>query len=836
MTYCSVKDPKPRIQCFTEKFESASQQRSQITSTTLNIHGSSSPVVHLEALSDQHDEKELWSAGVLVVHQNSEVRWLSQNLEREEWKALAAQGASENGVELKTSVEHAVVLDLRQAQKSLLKSREDVLAMLGGSHEMAAEEEQLKLLVLITRNHAQGADEALHLHMFTLGFGKPTDNMLSATSAKPLQEVMSFRLPEPDNLRPQIGRSMFAFYSASGVLHQYSDRAIAEYDLRGSSPRLSHYMQTGPDPITSCLRLPNSTAMTTSSTSISVLDMQYRSVQDDYPLHTPSDATSNLSESISPDKHAIAGVHLVSYFAPLNLAVAIQGRKLVAFHVDTPEVQTSGNKKRKRGGLLADSIGLGIKFTQPLHQQESATGNTPKALGLSLSSSRNLGDQWESVKATMDRHITQKNVDDFEKLMASQPIFSETVTEVSVDLDPFAVPKKSTTTDRRVVLYLLSKMFTLDRDTLALPKGGQGAPLNLRINFFAPKLFQWLVRSGDFTAQQVEASLKHEGALSLKDRLPPGSFVQALADFDTSLETLSMVFKNPARVDVGDIVHALRLIIKILLPSSIPDETRMITNGDNRVQSVTDEVTLPVSSTAVHNTDVVSSAAADSSTAKALFELCLARLSAFHDSQVSKALRQHLVKDELISLVHLLRMELARSGWLSHYTDEEFAPVASKDQPEDQLSIIAKIFNCVIDAIGTGGWIAGNASASDLMETEDTIIYMKAEISAALEGIEEATYMKGLLDAILLFGKSVSTQPKPPKVLDASQTPHKVKPITIPLGSIQDNFLPLGLKAPQGVSQPKVGAGGEIQQRSKRDIGRLKSKMVGKYSFERIII
>lgn len=836
LTYCSVKDPKPRIQCFTEKYETASQQGSQITSTTLNIKGSSSPVIHLEALSDNHDEKKLRTAGVLVVHENSEVRWLSQNLEREEWKALAALGASENGVELKSRVEHAVVLDLRQAQKSLLKSREDVLAMLGANQEVDIEEEKQKLLVLITRNHAPGAEDALHLRMFNLRLGKPTAGMVSAISIKPLQEVMSLPLPEPDPLRPQGGKSTFAFHSASGVLHQYSDRSIAEYDLTGSSPRLSHYMQTGPDSMTSCLRLSNLTVMATSSTSISVLDMQYRSVQDSMSLHTQSDTPSNLSQSTLPDRHANPGVHLLSYFAPLNLVVAIQGRKLVAFHVDTPQAHSSGNKKRKRGGLLADSIGRGMKFTQPLHPQESATSKIPKALSLSSSSSRNLGDQWQSLRATMDRYITQQNVEGFEKFMASQPIFSKTATDARDDLDPFAVPRKSTTTDRRMVLYLLSKIFTLDQDTPAVPKGGQGARLNLRITFFTLKLFQWFVRTGDFTAQQVEASLKHAGALSSKDRLPVGSFVQALADFDTSLETLSMVFKSPAHVDVGDVVYALRLVIRILQPSSVLDETRMITNGDNGVQSDTDEVMLLASSAAAHGTDIVSSAAADSSTAKTLFTLCLATLSAFHDSQVSKALRQYLIKDDLISLVHLLRVDLARSGWLSHYTDEEFIPVASKDQPEDQLSIIAKILNCVIDAIGTGGWIAGNASAGDLMETEDTIIYMKAEISAALEGIEEATYMKGLLGEILLFGKSVSTQPKPPKVFDASQTPHKVKPITIPLGSLPDNFLPLGLKAPQGVSQTKVGAGGEIQERSKRDTGRLKSKMVGKYSFERIII
>ncbi|SLM36424.1 hypothetical protein LPUS_05981 [Lasallia pustulata] len=836
LTYCSVKDPKPRIQCFAEKYETASQQGSQISSSALNIKGSSSPVVHLEALSENDDEKELGNAGVLVVHENSEVRWLSQNLEREKWKAVAVQGVAESGIAPKAQVEYGVVLESRQAQKSLLRSREDVVAILEANTGMALGKEGLKLLLLITRNQAPSADEALHLRVFSLKLGAPTKDVISSTSTKPLQEIISFPLPEPDNLRPPGGNSMFAFHSASGVLHQYSEGAIAQYDLTGSSPRLSHYMHTGPNSITSCLRLSNSTVMTTSSTSISVLDMQYRSVQDSLLFHPQNDTSSNPSQSTLLGQHATAGAHLLSYYAPLNLAVAILGRKLVAYHVESPELHSSGIRKRKRRGLLADSIGRGIKSTQPLHSQNSATRNVPNALGSYLPSSRILGDQWESMIATMDRYIMQKDVEGFEKFMASQPIFSKTVVEVRDDLDQFAVPMKFNTIDRRIILYLLSKIFTLDPDTLAGLNGGHGAHVNLRISFFTPKLFQWLVGGGGFTGQMVEASLRDRGSLLQIDRLPVGAFVRALADFDTSLETLSLVLESSSHVDVEEVIYALGMVTRILQTPSSPDGTELITNGENGVQGDPDEAMQLTTPTATSDVEEVPSTARDGSTAQALFGMCLTRLNAFHDAQVTKALRRHSSKDGLISLVHLLRMELARSGWLSHYMDDEYAPIVSEDQAEDKLSILAKVLNCVVDAIGTGGWIAGNASAGDLMETEDTIIYMKAEVSAALEGIEEATYMKGLLGEILLFGKSVSTQPKPPKVSDASQIPHKVKPITIPLGSIQENILPLGLKAPQGVSQTKVGAGGEIQERSKRDIGRLKSKMVGKYSFERIII
>ncbi|MCJ1303027.1 hypothetical protein MMC08_005833 [Hypocenomyce scalaris] len=835
LTYCSVKDPKPRIQCFAETYETVSQRGSQVSTKTLVIKGSSSPVVHLEALDETHNEEQLGNTGVLVVHEDGEVRWLSQNLEKEEWKAMASPEPSKRGTAPKAQVEHTMVLDLKQAQNGILKNREDVLAMLGAGGGVATNEGDLKLLLLITRNQVaeeRGANEVLHLRVFRLRLAKTTRGAVPTTNAKSLQELMSSALPEPSNFRDQASKSLFAFHPASGSLHQSSDSAIADYDLTGSSPRLSHYMQPGPDFITSCLRLSNSSVLTTSSTSISVLDMRYRSVQDSLSLHPQSEHPNNLPEPALTSNREAGNTHLLSYYAPLNLAVAVRGRKLIAYNVDAPESHSSGTKKRKRGGLLADSIGRGIKSTRPSYPQASATSNVPKALGSYLPSSRILEEQWESLRAKMDRSAAQGNVEDFEALMASQPVFSETVSAERDYLDPFAVPKKTVTTDRRIILYLLSKIFTLDRDTLAIPREEGDFHPKLRVSFLPARLFRWLVKSGDFTAQQVEASLKHGGFMLRTDRLPDGAFVQALVDFDTSLKTLLVMLKDLAYVDLPELIHPMRLVVGILHTSGVPDETKLITSGENEVESGSDEAMQITTITAVEDADM----ADDRSTSQALFELCLTRLNAFHDSQVSRALRQHFSKDELISLVHCLRMELARSGWLSHYIDDDFAHVPAEDQANDQLCVIAKMLNCVIDAIGSGGWITANATADDFMETEDTITYMKFEISAALEGIEEATYMKGLLGEMLLFGKSLGTQPKPPKVPDASPTSHMVKPITIPLGGLEGNFLPLGLKAPQGVSQTKVGAGGEVQKRSKRDTGRLKSKKVGKYSFERIVL
>ena len=125
----------------------------------------------------------------------------------------------------------------------------------------------------------------------------------------------------------------------------------------------------------------------------------------------------------------------------------------------------------------------------------------------------------------------------------------------------------------------------------------------------------------------------------------------------------------------------------------------------------------------------------------------------------------------------------------------------------------------------------------DPNETADTISYMKAEISAALEGIEEATYLRGILGEMLLCGKEALQQGER-KMIGKAQDHGPIKPLTIALHDEgQERILPLGLHpTTPAISKTRIAAGGEVVERTARDIGRLKSRMVGKYSFERIVI
>jgi len=145
-------------------------------------------------------------------------------------------------------------------------------------------------------------------------------------------------------------------------------------------------------------------------------------------------------------------------------------------------------------------------------------------------------------------------------------------------------------------------------------------------------------------------------------------------------------------------------------------------------------------------------------------------------------------------------------------------------------------------------------------QEEDLIPFMKAEVSAALTGIEEASYLRGILREFLRYASSCQPSNSLAQITDSSSNNplstaqpthtvikqgraeiHTLISSRRNRGGVDDEkeLLPLSLKAePFGKDlKTKVGGrSGERVARSKRDISRLKSMRVGKYSFERIVI
>lgn len=733
----------------------------------------------------------------------------------EEWKTRASFGSS-------LHVEHASVMSLSQATQSLLKNREDILAML----EHNADASDTRLLVLVTRASsvpASSGGSQLYLRVFHV--------RVSESARKPLQELISLTLPEPNCLKPE--KSNYSWHGSSGTLLQNTSSDLAVYDLTGLVSRLAHYMRLGSIKIISCLRLSASLIAVNTPVDMSIIDLQYSSLQAEQTLESLS---KKQSEALKR-KHTLKGERstcLLSYFAPLDLVVVLQKRKLLALQLATGVEQATDSRKRKRTGLLVNSIGRGVSsFSEKLPERDSLR-DIPKPLETELPNSRSQ-DGWNTTRDRLDSLFKNKNLEQFESIMLSELGIADEKEAPNLlgDLNRSDATKRNPP-DFRKVHYLLNKVFILEQSQ----KPGEQSAVDqkLKISWFPDLLCRRLIRRGLFSVDHIEASLKHSRSFSTTERLKVGAYTQALVEWDKSLKILQSILRNPVPLDAREIVHALRYLMHLLNKAESPGTTKQLTDGDQREDEEFDQSTQREDDkSSIDSISPASECQVD--IAHDLLESVLIRLNVFSMHKVTQALKTELSTQELRSLVDLLRIELARGQWLSAYGEDGLDPLGDGHLNNGQVCIIAKLLNSVIDSIGTGGWILGASIADDLTETEETIAYMKAEISAALEGIEEATYLKGLLGQILLYGKNAKlSQGKTHKSLGANQKPLQIQSIPMDGTGIESSALPLGLKVAQWVPAKKVGAGGELIERSRRDIGRLKSRMVGEYSFDRIVI
>ncbi|KAI9802724.1 MAG: hypothetical protein M1825_002746 [Sarcosagium campestre] len=411
------------------------------------------------------------------------------------------------------------------------------------------------------------------------------------------------------------------------------------------------------------------------------------------------------------------------------------------------------------------------------------------------------------------------------------------------------------TKNRRQCLYAISKIFSYQTKS---PLESSGAEVTdsraLRISFHAPNALKWLMDSGELSTDTIiDALWQYSPELTSRLTLSSEDLVGALVNADPEMNLLRHALLAPVVLSPEEIVHAARLIMQSLeYPESVAlRPERLLTNGhaDDDLEAYKD---LP----AMIKRDL-EAAEQDISLVAAIFEqspairqnalsLALLRLHQSPPSAISRAMRRAMTRDEIISLIHLLRVELARNGWLSQHLNTMREADVDEQIPDGEVALIGNLLGCTIDAIGTGGWatgLLGSSSTNDdddtinnnydaPTETEELVAALQAEVCAALEGIEEAIYLEGFVGEMLLFGKSAR---------NSKNALHKVATaqdgIIVRSDETESAMLPLGLRAAdEDVSQMKTRAGGEITKRSTRDLERLRRQRVGQYSLERIVI
>ena len=803
--------PKPTL----HRFQQGLSQEYDISTSTFEIKGSNSRIIHLDTFWGPDDEGAS-AIHLLAIYDDGQIRCFSENLEREEWATNISSGSGSKNSQEKVQVEYASVVSLDKARRAILKGRDDLVST------VERKQADPSILVLITRALG-GEDKTLKLRLLNIGSSNEGSTNLFREPSRALEPLATTNIPQPNHAIENTTRLFF--HIASGTLYQTEGPILRMCSVTGMIVLLERTVYLGYDRASSFLRLSRSLIVDATPSSVFIFDLNYSSIQARYTLDNPSVAPdSTSSQKINKKKQkepAQSNIRLLSYFHQLNVAVAIKGRHLITFQFDSTAVRDSSNsmRKRKRDSLLIDSIGCGSVSTE---KRRAYYQPRRIALGRALRA-YDEHDEWNKQKVLLEDYLAKHKQAKFESLMSSH-----------IQVDGFvdqSNASKSSTLDRRKTNYLLSRIFSVENKR---PTSLETSIKTLEVSNYFPGLCDFLIREGLFASREVETALKHESLLSFDDNLDATAVCEALARHDPSLQTVLSMVHSPAPLTAKDIVCALRISLRQRTDGSLRPDTNLLTHGEEVIQAASKSP--KGCNNALYKNTVSHPAHANNQ--KAAYQIFLTAIRRLYDSpsrSVSAALTQLLSRSDMQYLVDMLRLELARNGWLTPYIENELH-VMVEDRPESaQVCIIAHILNSVIDAIGTAGWLLGSWAGEDLAETADTLAYMNAEISAALEGIEEASYLKNMIGEVLVCGKNFGTIKSKSSHQLASKIPTKPrKSAIVSWTSREEAALPLGLKPPQTISTHRVRSGGELIKRSARDIGRLKSKMVPKYSFERI--
>ncbi|KAE9370294.1 hypothetical protein N431DRAFT_378464 [Stipitochalara longipes BDJ] len=832
-TYVSTTEPYPHITLFAELAEGSAPTRSN--SITCKVESSQQPIMYMGTItgtrtSDAADN----TSDLLVVKKDGEVQCYDGKTLREKWtsppSALVREIPTPRG---EFNVEFAHLTNAHAASQGILRGRQDVFALF--PQEITEEGFNPEILVIITKSKGS-TDRILHIVSLPRRSVVKQNAFIHSVDSLLAVEILSNTTP-----KTPIGDSTsFSIQVSAGILQLLENGILTTFDLGDTLPKISSTLVcVGAQ---SFLRLSSTSIMVSSDHSINVYNPKYQSRLATIELEKESNKNSLKRKRDAFEKTgeiATSCCNFVTYFQKIGVAVAVSDNNLVAIQV---EGQHDSSGKLRAAGLLIDSIGHSVKE----HERPGrAGGDSKKSLSLDCSTldaylPGSIGvTKWEKQKASAETLFSENDMVGFDELIISHlqgrtPMVNgshrKAGKEKSHDKRLQAWETRPDA-DRRWVLFALSKIFTVSET--------EAGEYSLDISFYPPNTFMWLTTNGYMTVTNIESALRSHGTSILS--IAAGQLVNAIVEMDPDMDLLLAVLaKN--YLGAAELLHAIRKLMASLgLLGENPSTKRgLLTNGVSleTVEDIEEQLT-KLEAEAEQDLELAEYQLGSGSGIRSeALSLALSKLYRCPNAAIIHGLQTTFTSQEIVGLVYLLRFELSRGSWITRYLEPDQTEVVDADAevPDNAIILISSLLNNCVDAVGAGGWLTGEARLvdGDPFEAEDLISSLKLEVSAALEGIEEAVYLKGLTSEMIRYGDGV--QAALPKPASETQTEKRSKPIILPSTDQDIRTLPLGLKAEKQISLLKVAAGGAVHRRTRRDIGHLKSQKVGKYSRERIII
>ncbi|KAH7164183.1 hypothetical protein DER46DRAFT_505890 [Fusarium sp. MPI-SDFR-AT-0072] len=805
-TYISTRDSRGQKITL---FKDVVHQDGKTTSTT-----TASPVLKTSAvryLTCSSSVSETSSTGdVIAVCENGEFISLSSETLAIQWTSpskSALQDAIATQIE-SFEVDYVTSGTLAEFSEGIFKDKPEIFSALP---KTPASEPELVAFVSKTLSQSQ---ESRHLVVLAVSAGTSTTSDIQKLS--PL-EIAPIGTPSPRGT----DKSTYQIDVQAALLMQLQQGALNIYDLTTPVPKLKSVVHM--ENAVSFARLSRPFVLSCSLESISLYNHQYRSIHANAPL--------DLSEVLEEDEKP-QSCQLISYLRSQELAVALIDNVLVSIQIEPPK----SHGKRRKQGLLIDSIGRGTATEIPAKKAKTDKLSADFSKYVPGSMTEQYMNKLRNELEVADAHLTKGDLGEWEGLLRKRFRVGLRSTSESTDAkekDAQELPEWEWHTggnsyavvDRRWVLYAIGRTFSIS--TTEAPESRP----KLQLILPDTNVTSYLVVAGHLTLSNLKAAFREELDVEALDSIIiVEDLLTSLTDADPSM-TLVLNYLQATQLGELELLLAIRALMLNL--DLIPDPKKPANNkllkdeahdGAENYEMDLDDLERDIAITEYYLGD-------DSSSRSRGLTLAFAKLWRLPAVTTVKAIRATLKTEEILSLIYTLRVELVRGAWTSLYIDPTSFDSEGNDPPPDGvITLISDLLGRCIDAVGAGGWLLNDAISSDKSETGDLLTALKLEVTAALEGLEEAVYLNGIVGEAVRFGLASQKS-------GAGRQPWNTNnPVPIKLEGQESRMLPLGLKTKQLPTKSKVVSGGEVVQRSTRETGQLISRKVEAYSLEKLAI
>ncbi|KAK3386237.1 hypothetical protein B0T20DRAFT_427653 [Sordaria brevicollis] len=856
-TYASTQDSlsaKKEIKLFKDVVAEAGNTTS---TTATHVHRCAKPIVHISATSvrtsrDTLTDEDKPAHDLIAVSADGTLISLAGETLTEKWQSspsILTQELPQNTGCHVDFVQPALAADV-------------IDGMFGGKNELfGVFQEKIHrqgfnpdILVLVTSPEKSESTRQRYLHILAL----PTERASQQVNHQNVIPIFAAPLPA------KTGSAKFQLDVRSGTLQELSEGILYTYAFNGGIPRLENKLEV-PE-MTSFLRLSKTSVLAATADSLTVYNPVYRSLQATAPLEGD------------------ASCELVTYLASREIAVGLRGTSLIAVQIEAPKTRTS---KRRAEGLLADSIRRGLPRAQPTkkHGPVELPPSAILAEALPGTMTEEYLAQLAADTAKADEYLNANNLKEFEELLAAQfKIQLKAKKEkkdkkangtTDSDLPEWSWPSKRSDypqVDRRWVFYAISRVFAWT----------SSSERHLSCRIPESSVLNYLVDAGHLTISNIKSAFKEEirEVGDQVDNVIGEELPAVLVEVDPAMELL-VVYLSSTQTSPSELVTSIKLILSsldLLNTSSAPKLTELVLRPSPNATASSSEADKQPQQEGQDTEMADDDAAITSQLDQAEQELQLteylattstryplrarglsaafSKLSACPSLPTVLTLRRLLSTEETVCLMNVLRNEMIKDGWTTSYHDS-LSPEEDQEEeeaaPDGSIKLIADLLSRCIDAVGLGGWMGFDAVLASWGSQQDAAEffgYFQNEVSVALEGLNETVRLQGMIGEATNYAKRansllVATTSKPVKSTTVTEGGDgagdnvgagagATATATQKVVQLSAGPLPLGLKTEEKISHERVRGGGEIVQRSQRQIGLFVSKKRRGYEVHRI--